>query len=163
MLDGMPYLIAQILAPMVAALVAGLVAGWVAHALLDPTGHRAKDLAATDAKRHSDAGDPPGAPAEDGTEIRALRATIERLRDQHETELGRLETGAIEAMESTITRSEQRIRLLEEELARTKDQLRDREVELSTQRTQAVRLRDLLQERDRRISKLTRQPSPPPT
>lgn len=162
MLDGMPYLLGQILPPMVSALVAGLVAGWVARALLRPTGHRARDLAATHPERHRDAEVPPGAPSEDGTEIRALRATIEQLRDQHETELGRLETGAIEAMESTIARSDLRIQLLEEELNRAKDQLRQREVELSTQRSQAVRLRDQLQERDRRIGVLTRQSSPPP-
>lgn len=145
MLDGMPYLIAQILLPLGVCLVTGLAAGWFLRAPLTRPRGPGDGSADLDAARQ---------------QIVDLRAAVDRLRDEKDAELGRLETGAIQAMETTMTQSSRRIRDLEEELGRARATLRRQEDDLTTQRAQTVRLTAELRDRDRRIAALST-PHPP--
>lgn len=154
MFGGMPYLVAQIAVPCVLSALVGGLAGWLARAARDGRG----------------AWEPAGAGVSDGrpmtaltveaelsgalSDAAALREELSRLRDAKDTEMGRLETHAITAIESTVTRTGQRIATLEQELETVRSVLRRTEDELSTQRGQNERLRRAVSARDERIARL---------
>lgn len=146
MTDGWSFLLAQIAVPLVLAALVGAVAGFLLASGVD--GHR-----------HAHHPTPvPEAASDQLTRalrtVESLQEQLGRVRDEKDTEMGRLETHAIEAMESTMSRSEQRIDALERELADARAALRRSEDDLTTQRGQTERLRKALSERDARITRL---------
>jgi hypothetical protein len=88
-------------------------------------------------------------------EVTELRATLAELSDRKDLEMARLETAAIEALETTITAHRERITVLEKELAAAQRQFDDAREGAEEQRRRADRLAEALAERDTRISELT--------
>ena len=152
-MDGMAYLAGQIAVPLVLATLAGVLIGHLAWprrragpadgADAGPVDRTAADLRAA------------------REEAAALRSALARLTDQKDAELGRLETGAIEAMESTMASSRQRIGELETRLRESVEVCRGLEVRLESERGRTSRLEAALVERDRRILRLSSSQSPP--
>jgi hypothetical protein len=88
-------------------------------------------------------------------EVTELRATLAELSDRKDLEMARLETAAIEALETTITAHRDRITALEKEVAAGRRQLDDARDATENQRRRAERLAEALAERDTRIAELT--------
>ena len=86
--------------------------------------------------------------------IQELEATLVALRDEKDAAFGRLETGAIQAMESTIARSAERIADLESQVADVSSELHACQNEILTQRRRHEQLQSALQQRDQRIAEL---------
>lgn len=147
MLDGMPLLLAQIAAPMAASTAFGALVGWLIGSGWDRRQHARRSVRAD----HLATAEELAAALQS---VQTLQTEVSRVRDQKDTELGRLETHAIQAMETTMTLSESRIKELEQELADARSALRRTEDDLTTQRGQTERLRRALAERDLRISKM---------
>jgi hypothetical protein len=153
-MDGVAYLAGQIAVPLVLATLAGVLIGHLAW------------------PRRRAAVVPPEAPAEPPVEpdadlvaardeASALRSALARLTDQKDAEIGRLETGAIQAMENTMARSRERIAELEKRLQESVEEVRGLEVRLQSERGRTSRLEAALVERDRRILDLSAPPQPP--
>ena len=86
-------------------------------------------------------------------EIRQLRAALVDVSDRKDIEMGRLETGAIEAIESTIAAHRERIRGLENMLYAAESTARHYEFQLAEERQRTRRLQDTLAERDALIAR----------
>jgi predicted RNase H-like nuclease (RuvC/YqgF family) len=141
-MDGMASPAGQFAVPLVLATVAGVLIGhvvWPRRTATDP----AADLAAA------------------REEAATLRSALARVTDQKDTEIGRLETGAIEAMETTMASSQQRIGELEARLRESTEECRRLEVRLQSEQSRTARLEAALVERDRRILRLSSPPGPP--
>lgn len=138
MFDRMTYRLTQIVVPTTAGFLLGLVTSWALRRgrPIDDRSGTAQPLVA----------------AED--RIQELEATLVFLRDEKDTEFGRLETGAIQAMESTIARSTNRVADLESQLADALAELRKHQDELLTQRRRHEQLQGVLRQRDQRIVEL---------
>jgi chromosome segregation ATPase len=139
MFDGMTYLLAQIAAPVAASFLIGSITGWFlrpGRRPVEPGPGIDQTLAASRAR------------------IQELETTLVVLRDEKDTELGRLETGAIEAMESTIARSSERVADLESRLAGALAELRGHQDEALTQRRRYEQLQGARRKRDQRIAEL---------
>ncbi|MGF1646294.1 MAG: hypothetical protein ACFCVF_05175 [Kineosporiaceae bacterium] len=88
------------------------------------------------------------------TEVTELRATLAELSDKKDLEMARLETAAIEALETTITAHRDRITALEREVAAGQRQLDEARALAEAQRRRADLLTEALAERDSRIADL---------
>lgn len=147
-MSGMAYLVGQIAVPLVLATLAGVLIGHVAW----PRRRPAPAVVA-----------PPDADADLAAardEATALRSELARLTDRKDAEIGRLETGAIQAMESTMASSRERIADLERRLQESADEIRGLEVRLQSERGRTSRLETALVERDRRILDLSAPQNP---
>lgn len=134
MFDGMTYRAVQIAVPMSAGFLLGLVTGWGLGHGRRPVDHR---FGATPEER-----------------VQELEAMLVFLRDEKDTEFGRLETGAIQAMESTMAHSTERVADLESQLADASAELRERQEEILTQRRRHEQLQVVLRQRNQQIAEL---------
>ncbi len=92
-------------------------------------------------------------------EILQLRAALASLADSKDVEIGRLETAAIEALESTIAAHNEHIKLLEEELRTAKSAGQQQELQLAEERNRTTRLQAILAERDALIARQRSRPT----
>lgn len=83
-----------------------------------------------------------------------LKAAVSAVSDRKDAEMGRLETAAIEALDSLIASSTRRTTALEEESRVAAAAARDHELALAEERNRAARLQAALSERDARIAQL---------
>jgi chromosome segregation ATPase len=88
-------------------------------------------------------------------EIRELRAALVSVVDRKDVEMGRLETAAIEALESTIAAHRERIRTLENQLRAAESAVQQKELHLAEERHRTKRLQAALAERDELMAKQT--------
>jgi hypothetical protein len=81
--------------------------------------------------------------------------------DRKDIEMGRLETAAIEALESTIAACRERVRFLESKLHAAESAARQLELDLAEERQRTRRLQEILAELDGLIARqLGNQPMP---
>lgn len=149
-MSGMAYLAGQIAVPLILATLAGVVIGHVAW----PRRRRPEPASVVAPP------DPDGELAAARDEAAALRSELARLTDRKDAEIGRLETGAIQAMESTMASSRERIADLEKRLQESAEEIRGLEVRLQSERGRTSRLETALVERDRRILDLSAPQNP---
>ncbi|MGF1663808.1 MAG: hypothetical protein ACFCVG_15345 [Kineosporiaceae bacterium] len=88
-------------------------------------------------------------------EVTELRAELTELSDRKDLEMARLETAAIEALETTITAHRERITVLEKEVAAGRRLLDDARAGADAHQSRAEQLALALAERDGRIAELT--------
>lgn len=87
-------------------------------------------------------------------ELAAARQQIRELADQREAELGRLESGAITALESTIATHREHVAQLEEKLHAAEAAGQENVRQLAVERGRSARLQSVLAERDQHIAAL---------
>lgn len=87
-------------------------------------------------------------------ELLRMRAHAQALADQKEAEMGRLESGAIAALESTIAAHQEQVNGLEEQLRAATDGTREREQELEAERRRVAQLQTALAQRDEHVASL---------
>jgi predicted RNase H-like nuclease (RuvC/YqgF family) len=87
--------------------------------------------------------------------VQELRTTVTTITDHKDTEMGRLESRAIQAMDSLIASHQERGHALQARLDTATSQARHQERELEAERRRTLRLQAALVERDERISALT--------
>ena len=157
-MNGVAYLAGQIVVPLVLATLAGVLIGHLAW----PRRPAAVPEAAVPEAAVPEAAAAPDADLEAARdEASALRSALARLTDQKDAEIGRLETGAIQAMESTMASSRERIADLEKRLQESVERCRTLEVRLQSEQGRTARLEASLVERDRRILELSASPRRP--
>jgi chromosome segregation ATPase len=83
-----------------------------------------------------------------------LKTAIAAVADSKDAEMGRLESAAIEALDSLIASNQQRMTTLEEETAASAATARRHERDLEEERRHALRLQVALTDRDERIAAL---------
>ena len=88
------------------------------------------------------------------SEVANLRAAVASIEDTKEAEMGRLESGAIEALDSLIATHQRRLLILESELQTATSTARDHERELEAERRRSLRLQAALAERDEHLAAL---------
>jgi hypothetical protein len=88
------------------------------------------------------------------TEVEQLRAAASELSDRKDAEMGRLETGAIQALETTIASHTQRVDALRNELDKAQELIRGLEQDLLIERSRSERLQAALADRDQHLSSL---------
>jgi hypothetical protein len=166
-MNGVAYLAGQLVVPLVLATLAGVLIGHFAWprrglaAVPRPAAPPATPPAPEPPAAPPDQVPPDADLAAARDEASALRSALARLTDQKDAEIGRLETGAIQAMESTMASSRERIADLERRLQESVDQCRTLEVRLQSEQGRTARLEASLVERDRRILELSAPPRPP--
>ena len=84
-----------------------------------------------------------------------LRLQARELVDQKEAEMGRLESGAIAALESTISAHQEQVTELEAKLAAAERTAEEREREVAAEHRRAQQLQAALAERDQHLATLT--------
>jgi uncharacterized protein (DUF3084 family) len=105
--------------------------------------------------------------SEADAEVVRLRLQARDLVDSKETEMGRLESGAIAALESTIETHQEQVAQLEERLRAAERAAEQRDRELAHERRRGEQLQAALAERDQHLAKLAgkgaqRPPAPRP-
>lgn len=83
-----------------------------------------------------------------------LKAAVDAVADRKDAEMGRLETAAIEALDSLIASSTKRMTALEEESRLAAAAAREHERDLEEERYRVARLQAALSERDERVALL---------
>ena len=158
-MDGVAYLAGQLAVPLVLATLAGVLIGHLAWPRRRAT---VAGEAVVPPAVVPPAVVPPDADlAAARDEASALRSALARLTDQKDAEIGRLETGAIQAMENTMASSRERIADLEKRLQESVERCRTLEVRLQSEQGRTARLEASLVERDRRILELSASPRRP--
>jgi myosin heavy subunit len=84
-----------------------------------------------------------------------LRTKIRVLADEKETEMGRLESGAIVALESAISQNQELVTELEAKLSTAERTVRETEELLDAERRRSAQLQKALAERDQLLATLT--------
>lgn len=87
-------------------------------------------------------------------EVVRLRLQAKELADRKETEMGRLESGAIAALESTIATHQEQVTQLEERLKAALNVAEERGHELVIERRRCEQLQSALAERDQHLANL---------
>ncbi len=87
--------------------------------------------------------------------VHELRTTVTTITDHKDAEMGRLESRAIQAMDSLIASHQERVDAMQALLEATRSQARYQERELEAERRHTLRLQAALVERDELIGKLT--------
>jgi chromosome segregation ATPase len=166
MFDGVTYLIVQIALLLVVALVVGFLLGHLLWPRSDDSGvapdhdlqaarRRVADLQQLldQAREQSDHlhGRLVGAEAE----VLRLKEHVQTLADEKETEMGRLESGAIAALESTINKHQQWATGVEQRLHAAEQEVRAAEELLDSERRRAAQLQQALAERDQHLAALS--------
>jgi chromosome segregation ATPase len=90
-------------------------------------------------------------------EILRMSSRAQAMADQKETEMGRLESGAIAALESTMTAHRKQIAELETTLQAAQEEARRQSQLLDVERGRTAQLQAALAERDAHLSSLTSQ------
>ncbi len=93
--------------------------------------------------------------AQADAEVMRLRAQAQALADQKEAEMGRLESGAIAALESTISAHGERVAALEVQLRAAEEAARSQDQQLDAERRRSSQLQAALAERDEHLATLT--------
>jgi hypothetical protein len=150
MLDGFSYLLAQVALVLILAVVLGVLAGrflWPRPS--SPVrGPNAPTLTGTEpALAHLEQ-----RLAVSEAEVQDLRVAVATIEDRKEAEMGRLESGAIEALDSLIATHQRRMLTLESDLQTATSAARYQERELEAERRRALRLQAALTERDERAA-----------
>jgi hypothetical protein len=83
-----------------------------------------------------------------------MQRQVQELEDRKEAEMGRLESGAIAALESTIATHREQVAQLEEKLRAAERSAQEHIRELALERGRSARLQSALAERDQHISTL---------
>jgi DNA anti-recombination protein RmuC len=171
MLDGLSYLIAQVALLLLIAIGVGVVLGhllWPRRAERPATGPVIAP------------GMPPTGPAPDDTELAReldqarnqlaqlhhrlatadsevlrMRAQAQALADEKEAEMGRLESGAITALEQTIAKHQERVTGLEFRVRTAEEATRNTESMLDAERRRTAQLQAALAERDQHVATLS--------
>jgi chromosome segregation ATPase len=153
MFDGFFYLLAQTALLLIAAAVLGLLIGrflWPRHpaaaVLAEPQPLTGAEPALAHLEQRL---------ATSEAEVENLRVAVTTIEDRKEAEMGRLESGAIEALDSLIATHQRRQSALETQLQTAKATARYQERELEAERRRSLRLQAALTERDERIAALT--------
>lgn len=170
MLDGLSYLIGQVALLLLIAMALGVVLGrlaWPRQPDAAPGGSASPGWSAS-----------PGAPdpaelrqeleqaraqinqlhqrlATADTEVLRMRAHAQSLADEKETEMGRLESGAIVALESTMQQHQEQVARLEFRLREAEETARNTERMLDTERRRTAQLQSALAERDQHVATLS--------
>lgn len=87
-------------------------------------------------------------------ELLRLRRQVRGLEDRKEAEMGRLESGAIAALESAIAAHAEQVARLEEKLLTTEGTVEEHIRELAIERNRCAQLRSALADRDQHIATL---------
>jgi hypothetical protein len=151
MIDGFFYLLAQTALLLIAAAVLGVLIGrflWPRRPVAPPAELRAL-IGAEPALAHLEQ-----RLATSEAEVQDLRVAVTTIEDRKEAEMGRLESGAIEALDSLIATHQKRQLALETQLQAAKSAARYQERELEAERRRSLRLQAALTERDERIAAL---------
>jgi hypothetical protein len=179
MLDGLGYLVVQVVVLLAVAVLAGLLAGryvWPRRRFSPQPSH----AAGVPQSSPSAPGGPLTAAGRDEGGERALVAQLEgrldeayrrlaqadgevlqlreraqALADQNEAEMGRLESGAITALESTIAAHQEQVDAMQARLGALEDSLREQTGQLDLERRRTAQLQAALTERDHQLSALT--------
>ncbi|WP_238013460.1 hypothetical protein KZZ52_23980 [Dactylosporangium sp. AC04546] len=132
-------------------LVLAVVAGFLAGRLARAQGHAGRPVDGWEAVEDAKAA---GSERERRlrAEVAELRAALVNVADRKDAEMGRLETAAIEALESTNTAYGERIALLEDALRATASVVQEQDLQLAEQQHRIDRLRSALAERDRLLA-----------
>jgi chromosome segregation ATPase len=91
------------------------------------------------------------------SEVLELRRAVSEVSDQKDVEMGRLESGAIRALDSVITTHQQQLASLRDQLDAATETAREHEERLEAERLLSERLRTVLATRDEHIAELTQQ------
>lgn len=167
MLTGLPYLFAQVALLAVGAAILGLLGGrylWAGRQR-----ERVSDPGRPGAAIASDTS--PAAPADlepalsgleqrlraSESEVEDLRQAMSQIADRKDTEMGRLESGAIRALDTVILTHQEQIAALEARLEATELAATEQAELLAAERVLGQRLRAALDSRDSRIAALSRQ------
>lgn len=89
--------------------------------------------------------------------VQELRSTVTTVTDHKDAEMGRLESRAIQAMDSLIASHEERLSAMQELVEAARGEARLQERELEAERRHTLRLQAALVERDEVIDRLTRE------
>ncbi len=87
--------------------------------------------------------------------VQELRTTVTTITDHKDAEMGRLESRAIQAMDSLIASHEERISAVQELLESARAEARSLERDLEAERRHTLRLQAALVERDEAIERIT--------
>jgi len=87
-------------------------------------------------------------------ELVRMRRQVQELEDRKEAEMGRLESGAIAALESTIATHRDQVAKLEEKLRAAESTAQEHVRELAVERRRSAQLQSALAERDQHIATL---------
>lgn len=164
MFDGLSYLIGQVALLLLAAMALGVVLGrfaWPRRPDATPGGAAfpgAPDPAELrqeleQAQAQIDQLHRRLATAD--AEVLRMRAHVQSLADEKETEMGRLESGAIVALESTMQQHQERVAGLEFRLREAEEATRSTERVLDAERRRAAQLQSALAERDQHVATLS--------
>lgn len=132
-------LLAEIWVTLVAALLVGFALGWL-----------------WPARRSSTPRPSPADPAD--AEVTSLRTQIATLARAKDVEFARLEAGALDALERTIARFQERVDGLERRAGEAEDRGRELRRQLDEVTDRAQRLQTALTERDARLAQLSERP-----
>jgi hypothetical protein len=87
-------------------------------------------------------------------EVVRLRAAVRAVADHKDTEMGRLETGAIEALDALIADHTARVAMMEAEITAATDGERNAVRDLEAERRRTLRLQAALAQRDEQLAAL---------
>lgn len=170
MFDGLSYLIVQIIVLLLIALALGVLLGRMlfsrraepvalapvaAEPTTEPEGPSAKELKLFLDQAQSQIIQLRDQLTTSEAESLRLRTKIRVLADEKETEMGRLESGAIVALESAISKNEELVTELETKLAAAEQAAREAEELLDAERRRSTQLQKALAERDQLLATLT--------
>jgi hypothetical protein len=153
MFDGFFYLLAQTALLLIAATVLGVLIGrflWPRRQVAFQAAAQQPLTGAEPALAHLE-----HRLATSEAEVQNLRTAVTTIEDRKEAEMGRLESGAIEALDSLIATHQRRQLALEAQIQAAKSSARFQERELEAERRRSLRLQAALTERDERIAALT--------
>lgn len=88
-------------------------------------------------------------------ELVRMRMQVQELEDRKEAEMGRLESGAITALESTMATHREQVAMLEERLRAAETAADEHARELAVERQRSTQLSSALAERGQHIATLT--------
>lgn len=177
MLDGFGYLLGQIAVLLVGAMAVGVLAGRYGWPRATPTPTPStpdRNLPAGSPARPEGRGHPQAAAAqpllapavlpateaekrlaetlrrvaEADAEVLRMRAEAQALANRHEAEMGRLESGALSVLESTIAAHTEHVATLEGQLQEAEERTRQQEQQLDAERRRTGQLQLALTERD---------------
>jgi hypothetical protein len=170
MFDGFSYLITQIVVLLLAALVFGFFLGWVLRPrrsgpevpvptieepVAEPEGPSTTELNLFLEQAQSQIIKLRDQLTSSEAESLRLRTKIRVLSDEKETEMGRLESGAIVALESAITKNQELVAELEAKLSASEQTVRETEELLEAERRRTATLQKALAERDQLLATVT--------
>jgi chromosome segregation ATPase len=167
MFDGLSYLITQIVVLLLIAMVVGFALGRIlrprrsdaAIPVLatenEPQGPSTTELQLLLSQAQSQISQLREQITVSEAESLRLRTKIRVLSDEKETEMGRLESGAIVALESAISQNQALVTELEERLRTSEQALQEAEGLLDAERRRTAQLQHALAERDQLLATLT--------